>query len=85
LSPVPHLLLPDQEAKVISRNVQFCFYPASTATNNKPTYFDQRLTNTMSTAIYVSYYAKDPKTGEPYKFDVDYYLNTHMQLVQQHW
>lgn len=39
----------------------------------------------MSTAIYVSYLQKDPKTGEPYKFDVDYYLNTHMRLVQEHW
>jgi len=39
----------------------------------------------MSTAIYVSYLQKDPKTGEPYTFDVDYYLSTHMRLVQEHW
>ena len=38
----------------------------------------------MSAVIYVSYPAAN-EIGEPYKFDIDYYLNTHMQLVQKHW
>lgn len=34
----------------------------------------------MSTAIYVSY----PRQ-EGIHFDVDYYLNTHMKIVEKHW
>ncbi|KAJ9658346.1 hypothetical protein H2198_003776 [Neophaeococcomyces mojaviensis] len=34
----------------------------------------------MSAVIYVSY----PRT-EDSTFDIDYYLNTHMKIVQQHW
>ncbi|KAK5070168.1 hypothetical protein LTS08_008407 [Lithohypha guttulata] len=34
----------------------------------------------MSTAIYVSY----PRQ-EGINFDLDYYINTHMKLVEKHW
>lgn len=34
----------------------------------------------MSAVIYVNYPVQEGIT-----FDMDYYLNTHMQLVQQHW
>lgn len=34
----------------------------------------------MTAVIYVSYPRQDG-----INFDVDYYLNTHMQLVQKHW
>jgi hypothetical protein len=34
----------------------------------------------MAAFIYVSYPAKEGAT-----FDMDYYLNTHMKLVEKHW
>ena len=34
----------------------------------------------MSAVIYVSYPRQEGIT-----FDMDYYLNTHMRLVQEHW
>ena len=36
------------------------------------------------TAI-VAYPTKHPETGESIKFDLNYYTNTHMPLIEKHW
>lgn len=39
----------------------------------------------MSYKITVIYPNKDPKSGEDIKFNMDYYLSTHMPLVSKEW
>jgi hypothetical protein len=37
----------------------------------------------MTIAVVVSYPSTDPKTGEPLKFDMDYYKAKHMPLIDK--
>ncbi|KAF2248907.1 hypothetical protein BU26DRAFT_519102 [Trematosphaeria pertusa] len=36
-------------------------------------------------AAVVAYPSKHPETGEPLKFDMTYYLSTHMPLIEKTW
>ena len=40
---------------------------------------------TTPVAGVVSYPSKHPETGEPLKFDMDYYLNGHMPMIEKAW
>lgn len=48
-------------------------------------YFSHTLKMPSHIAAVVAYPSKHPETGDPLQFDMEYYLSTHMPMIERAW